>query len=112
MPTDLADLVDFLLRRLAEDERAAQQQMVPIPGDHDLAVPPQDWPRAPGRGADVRALRDVEAKRRIVEMYAEAVAEETGLHEAPEEEETLETVVRLLSLTYEDHPDYDRSWRP
>ncbi|GAA3753781.1 hypothetical protein HDA32_004419 [Spinactinospora alkalitolerans] len=109
----MTELLDFLQARLAEDERAAQQQMVPIPGSRESDEPPSEWPRSPGRAPDRRMLLDVDAKRRIIELYAEAAAEEHGLHpEADPCREVLDIVMHLLALPYADHPDYDRSWNP
>lgn len=68
-----------------------------------------------------RVLEDLAAKRRIVELYAEARQNAIDYREdytlagnRPWSEQTdhLEPVIRLLALPYADHPHYQESWRP
>jgi hypothetical protein len=69
------------------------------------------------RHKPVRVLREVEAKRRTVARYEEAVA---GTHDASRTNAAtwrpivtvLEPVLRDLALPYADHPDYREEWRP
>jgi hypothetical protein len=69
------------------------------------------------RHKPVRVLREVEAKRRTVALYEEAVA---GTHDASRTNAAtwrpivtvLEPVLRDLALPYADHPDYREEWRP
>ena len=133
------DLVAFLRARLDEDSAAAKKaapegeawELDNVPEDsarieiaspHEWEVVVYDEGR-PSRGQaehilrwqPARVLREVEAKRRIVDEYNEvrrmdrpepepeyAVGRAVGLGEA----------VRLLALPYSDHPDYREEWRP
>lgn len=80
-------LVEFLLARLGEDEAT-------VP---DVECRCEDGePQRPDCGD--RILAEVEAKRRIV------------YHEFSNWGES--TTLRLLTLPYSDHPDYDEGWRP
>lgn len=61
------------------------------------------------------ALRDVEAKRRIVDEYDEALRTLSGFRESGYEEgrrEALELACRALALPYADHRDYQKRWKP
>jgi len=116
--------VDFLLARLDEIEAAAAAERA-HPGMNEYDD--DDTYNSPAR-----VLADVEAKRRIVERFAQGKAEwaaacedysdwaagtpsragrattsvsRDGLNE-------LARVLRLLALSYADHPDYDEVWRP
>jgi len=53
-----------------------------------------------------RVLREVEAKRKILAMYLDAVAEAD-----PEVVEWMLAVVRTEASVYGDHPDFDPSWQ-
>lgn len=116
------DLVEFLRARLDELEREATigprllQTLAsgsPDPTLREVAGQ-QDalWCR--------RVLADVEAKRRIVEQYDEAVRLYERLDKDDDDQkwewlarsEALEGVLRLLALAAADHPDYDERWRP
>jgi hypothetical protein len=66
-----------------------------------------------------RALRDVEAKRRIVEEHEhELSGDEAGCWTCHEDRDygLIESgwcpTLRLLALPYADHEDYDETWRP
>lgn len=98
------DLIEFLRARLDEDEREAQQQHIPVPTIVDMGKPRDEWPKLPGIGPDRRALREVEAKRRILDRYVE-------LRASISRGELLSTL-RLLALPYADHPDYRPEWKP
>lgn len=83
-------LSDFLLARIAEDER--------------------DLPSKGGVDWLHRVLAECEAKRQIVEAYA-------GMEALPSEEQreqraTLRWACQLLAAPYADHPDYREEWRP
>ncbi len=95
-------LAEFLLARIAEDEKAAYSNIESPPGyapraeDDPLVL----WAR--------RVLVACDAKRRIVELHAEDVHEcvdMVAVHEPC-------TTVQLLALPYADHPDYDPAWAP
>ena len=65
-----------------------------------------------------RALRDVEAKRRIVDLYevaelASDVTKGSDLNNAASRlHRTYGRAVRLLALPYADHPSFKEEWRP
>ena len=63
-----------------------------------------------------RALREVEAKRELLDWY-ERRASIDSRGEDPDDYEnvtgsTLETVIQTLTTVYADHPDYRQEWRP
>lgn len=64
-----------------------------------------------------RVLREVEAKRRIVDLCAPPLVDVTDLHSTGREfiqgkgAPWGEPVLRLLALPYADHPDYQNDWR-
>jgi hypothetical protein len=105
------NLAEFLLARIAEDERAAYAsgngpawlQQAVVGG---LSFPANDAARNVDR---------CKALRRVVELHGPAMAycssgvwEDTTHAEIDEPCETL----RLLALPYVDHPDYREEWRP
>ncbi|MEV8417819.1 DUF6221 family protein [Streptomyces niveus] len=133
------DLVAFLRARLDEDEQAARGCSSEAWWEH-----PKNWVSAPqlnrialvmhdgDRGHVVRhdparILREVDAKRRIIDFYANALEERAALRARMrkvidsdpdefgrlhrQENELIETatrmapIVRLLALPYADHPD-------
>jgi hypothetical protein len=132
-------LAEFLLARIAEDEAKARdafydgQMWVPeeeavVAADRDLdrvffldrkrdAVHAANW--SPGR-----VLAECEAKRRIVEEYAEAIApdpnpyhgsntgtpSDDGFYEGGWED-ALKLACQCLALPYAGHPDYREEWR-
>lgn len=62
-----------------------------------------------------RVLKDVEAKRRILDAYVkEARVMERGHRSGWTEggQAVRETFLRLFAAVYAGHPDYDESWRP
>lgn len=61
-----------------------------------------------GSPSPARVLAECEAKRHIINLHAEAVAESmrSGSTWAYGE------VLRRLALPYADHPDYREEWRP
>ncbi|MFE5309716.1 DUF6221 family protein [Isoptericola sp. NPDC056605] len=60
-----------------------------------------------------RALAEVEAKRRIVEMHAGIADLDPTPAEIIGMQRSLGKVVAILALPYADHPDYDEeAWRP
>lgn len=52
-----------------------------------------------------RVLREVEAKRRIVDDFTHWQPHDPGF-------DALEPVVRLLALPYADHEDFREEWKP
>lgn len=79
------NLTDFILARIAEDERDAEYDY----GANCRCASPD------------RVLADCEAKRRIVETWLED--EGWGRHDP--------WVLEILASVYQDHPDFDPEWR-
>jgi hypothetical protein len=103
----VTDIVEFLRARLDEDEAAA-------------AEPLDDWPsglaatQLANRFDPARVLREVEAKRRIVEIHTdshECTSAEDNCVWISGEGDHCETL-RLLALPYCDHSDYQPEWKP
>lgn len=121
-------LAAFLNARLDEDERAARAAS-PGPwsanAEHDEVHGDDGIPVADGfalsnrqlratvdhivRHDPVRVLRDVEAKRRMLDWLHRTRdwAIENNLWSYDETEPLL-----LIALPYADHPDFDPAWRP
>lgn len=62
-----------------------------------------------------QVLRDVEAKRRILAAYVDDDRVRFGAFESCSDScpaTVLDEVLKLLALPYDQHPDYDESWRP
>ena len=84
-------LTEFLTARLDEDEELARVSSVFVDGEF------RD---------DVRALREVEAKRAIVrgcDPYGGGWDLREGVRDG---------LLRALASVYADHPDYAEDWRP
>ena len=134
------DLVEFLTARLDEEQAAAEEalrrttttrRMVRGQWVEDTVQPPE-WRRSAWPPA--RVLAEVDAKRRILASYTEAVLvrdEATQWAMSPSPVITnpgadgverwtrardaaffLEPAIRLLAQPYASHPDYDEAWRP
>lgn len=100
-------LVEFLLARIAEDEAALETA-------RRMGVPPLPMGSRIGSGignhptmSETRMAAECDAKRRVVDLYREAVeffwfAERSAL----------EPVIKLLARPYRDHPDYQQEWTP
>lgn len=136
------DLVAFLRARLDEVERVEQDKwtlgewvdkpcpvcewpvksysILPPEGDRELN-PCQHritidefnaWAGA-NPAADPRVLRDVEAKRQIIDLHE-------GPHVCPKDDNGMESfwtrddcpTVRLFGSEFADHPEYREEWRP
>lgn len=100
----MSDLVRWLRAQLDDDERLANEA-----GNfcwHDCDADSHEHHE---RWDPARVLREVEAKRRIIDMYDTAAGEGfVGQLYRNSAEPTL----RLLALPYADRPDYDEAWRP
>lgn len=113
MVTAAPSLAQFLRTRLAEDQQAAQ-----------LCPPLDQWwtdSLDPGKAEDARMfvdhisparlIREVNAKRRIVELHG-------GRHECPSRAAPNGSdrvgcqTLRLLALAYAAHGDYRSEWAP
>jgi hypothetical protein len=107
------DLVTFLRVRLAEDEAAARAWL-PF-GNPDAAA--RDHV---ARHDPARVLREVDAKRRIIEAAEDASgidAQLDGQLRVGRRDEAIEpyvgdVILRALALPYADRPDYRDEWRP
>ena len=124
------NLTEFLLARIAEDESVARR---PTPDEYEYgesymfwqedATDEVQWHTAlcglrmgeymEACQCDVRArvLAECEAKRHIVNMWADPF----GGWNAPQAEAARaqkDSTLRLLALPYADHPEYDEAWRP
>lgn len=114
-------IVEFLQARLREDRRRAelaQRQRWDHPADapwtrERLTIDKQGF-STPAQQmiatfADpARVLREVEAKRRILDDYERT----HGYAQDPCCGRTVDRVIELLAQPYADHPDYDKSWQP
>ena len=118
------DLVQFLRDRLDEEEgiaRAATQgewvwsrEFVTPPGYHHRTIGPLE----PGDAAHIaahdpaRVLRNVEAKRGIVDDLAEVIR--WGERKGPDYQDGVdacERTLKRLALPYADHPGFREEWR-
>jgi hypothetical protein len=107
-------LTEFLLARIAEDEKAARARFITrrMIGGKMVDVPilarPGVWAWSPAR-----VLDECGAKRRIVEAARHAEeAGESATYTAGEDSRWMayEEVLRALALPYAAHPDYDPTW--
>jgi hypothetical protein len=95
-------LVEFLTARLDEDEHVAR---VAVTDERGSGVAPWElWCITNPAQGEVharpsRVLREVEAKRRIVGLWAE-------------QPQTFGEMVAHLAEIYADHPDYREEWTP
>ena len=94
-------LPEFLLARIAEDERRVEfvRDFIPEHGDQGEYIDP------------ARVLAECDAKRRIVEMQA-TNDEDRHLPGFHYKAQMIERVLHALALPYADHPDYREEWRP
>ncbi|MFE1521553.1 DUF6221 family protein [[Kitasatospora] papulosa] len=119
--------MQFLRDRLAEDEQAARAAHAPnwsTDGRTGLHYGVEDgWMTDALTTADAdhiarhdpaRVLREVEAKRQLVDKYAQVA--DNDIDEPYEYAygwaNGLGRAVRLLALPYTDHPDYQDTWKP
>lgn len=125
---DVDDLVAWLRAQLDEDERVAKTATsggpwrvdgMSVRGQTrmnltDVLVVRHTWPQEADhivRHDPARVLREVEAKRRIIDQYttdinsdhweARLAADDFG-----------EAALRLLALPYADRPGYQEEWKP
>jgi hypothetical protein len=111
-----ADLVTWLRAQLDEDEpvaRAASDEVVDWIADDAAEHGTEDEGGHIKRWRPARVLAEVEAKRRLLDVYEEAVAYYTRHTSAPAGEVTgLLTAVKLAALPYAGHPGYRTEWAP
>jgi len=115
-------LTEFLVVRIAEDEHEAGD-----PGWCDCAV--EGLPLQHGTRCPVRLLAECEAKRQIVGLHRDGTPLDMIAEYIEDDDEwtpwCLECAgfgdykveipcptLRVLTLPYADHPDYDPAWRP
>ena len=103
----LVDLVSFLFDRLDDDEAAARALLTPKAVRQYVTT---DRPSvAATRFLPVRALREVAAKRMMVEMWFDGVQASfcrpsvAGLNVA-------DAMIMALVTIYADHPNFDTGW--
>lgn len=92
-------LIDFLLARIADDEKQAV-------GPCDCAI--EGLPLEHGYSCPVRVLAECDAKRRIVD---ECVRGSQGWP-ARDLQIGYEDILMYLALPYAGHPDYRSEWNP
>lgn len=129
LATDSAgrSLAEFLLDRIDEDEalarRAWDEQSA---GSERTTAPRTARARHAARHSPARVLVACEAKRQLVknsmEIEPEQVAElftlePHGPGNLPRDQTVgemyfVERVLRHLAVSYADHPEYERQWRP
>ncbi|MFI2663254.1 DUF6221 family protein [Micromonospora carbonacea] len=117
MATVTDNLITWLPAQLDDDERVARQ-LIASPGGFYIEAETEDTDlMAAGahvhRWSPARALAEVEAKRRIIDLHPAA-----GLRSAPESCGSCVSypgpcdTLRLLALPYADRPGYREEWRP
>lgn len=103
--SSLSEIAEFLRARLDEDEQVARQE------DEDCAgttlLPTYDSEHQ-ARWNTARVLREVEAKRRLVDR---SVAEIEGQDPPRASAIFASGVLLVLALPYADHPEYPERWR-
>lgn len=120
------DLVQFLRNRLTDDERQAKAAMtyaakdwfietsgiVTTGPEDDVYTNDREVAEHIARHDPSRVLREVEAKRRIVEQH-ESIGDPPPSEFGPDlVRAELGRVLALLTLPYADHPEYRDEWRP
>lgn len=124
----MSDLVAFLKARLDEDEQAAKAAEGHslfdgtgiVSGRNASVVLPSHVAIYVARHDPARVLREVESKRRIIELHRSVRVRSTGsaggtiedcqmCDHFPAQYPCL--TLRLLALPYADHSDYREEWR-
>src|SRR5690242_1162971 len=116
----MSDLIEFLLARIAEDERVVRYASVNA-HQPTLHLDTNGYPVMD----PARVLAECEAKRRIIAALDMTPcpcqrAERCVIHDASAGPPALERyvdpvtddVLAALALPYADHPDYREEWRP
>jgi hypothetical protein len=104
------DLVEFLRARLDEDERAVEGTWTPPSStpSHQLATM---------QGSIVmmrpaRVLREVAAKRVLLDDYERFVAERRRMMGGWDSHPEVSPVLTAFAAVYDAHPDYRPEWAP
>ena len=129
---DTMTLTEFLLSRIAEDEQAARDVSIAESsrwhhsrdGVYGMGFVSRriamldTGNRVPaGAGEHIarwdpaRVLAECEAKRRIVNMWADSFGQWNAT-QADAARAQKDSTLRFLALPYADHPDYQEAWRP
>lgn len=117
----MADLVEFLRARLDEDERVTRgeitrrevwqrklDQMRRVGEMVAIGLIDYDEPGAPGDPG--RVLAEVETKRQIIKLHASTETLAKPKCTQCDWQRWPCPTLRLLTLPYADHPDYDPAW--
>ena len=102
------DIVEFLRARLDEDEAVARGGADPyvLAERHGWVPVGAEWEHVARHGDPARVLREVEAKRRIIQEHVDQVEMDDPCVPIVAGERLL----RHLGAVYADHPDYDPEW--
>lgn len=95
-------LTEFLLARIAEDERGALTEPPMVRADSDFV---QTW-RPP------RVMSECKVKRRMVERWRWAADNPSWAGDMELDWDDAYATLTDLAAIYSDHDDYDESWRP
>jgi Family of unknown function (DUF6221) len=126
------DLVAFLAARLDEDEAVANAAQAPAPwkaavhesdtwivtdatGEpliYDEGTPSLEESAHIARHDPARVLREVWAKRKIIEVYEAAAALNDPATDHSIGMATLRMVLRSYAIVWSDHPDCRPEWKP
>jgi hypothetical protein len=104
-------LTDFLLARIAEDERLATEYSgltPPFPPPWEIGLYYEEGIAMALTVSAARVLAECEAKRRIVAL---AVDYSPELEHGDNGEWALDSTLLLLAQPHADHPDFDPAWR-
>jgi hypothetical protein len=134
----IQELINFVRLQLGDDERVARAAADEDPppwhlDEHDGRIKSGPYtvvhiedstPEPPvaehiARHDPARVLREVEAKRKVIELYEYAVAAWLLDRDKPNpptvhlgEKAMAEAVLQALALPYSDRPGYREEWRP
>jgi len=116
-PSENSDLVAFLRARLDEDEKAAADARDDV--ESWWQDPAQDSPAELHivRHSPERVLREVEAARRVLDMWQDPDTIEESINYAVSSADyqiasadTVDRIVRVMALPYAAHPDFRPEW--
>lgn len=107
-------ITEFLLARIAEDERIAHLFDDVEPTPVEVYSPESGWfERMPD---PARVLAECTAKRAMVAMAADewgyvTIGDWSSCSDSCPER-IMNSVIRTLAAVYKDHSDYDETWKP
>lgn len=111
------EIVAWLRARLDEDEKAAADARDDV--ESWWQDPAQDSPAELhiARHSPERVLREVEAARRVLDMWQDPDTIEESINYAVSSADyqiasadTVDRIVRVMASAYADHPDYRAQW--